>query len=551
MKIIHFFADQIEIRSGMKLKQERVHSIDLDKVPFETNQDAFYLINVHCSIGEGDKAQNQSGVAIYRHLLKRFEGNQDKLRVIFYSPLPRNILVDLKPGNFVLNLLPFIQSKYDGLFSDVLVQIINTSESEWPRFNNASENLLSGWALARQQTTSERDTGKIPLKANLLIADDEFRDWALTYLTIFDNPSAVHFPPYGSQKEFRQAWLERTAVPFISEGAAAANYVLADLYIVENHERTKPFKTREDVEEISGFKLFNALKERFPFLPYMVYSTSNKVWNQEAFREKGVWGRAVKDNSADLSNEDKIAQFEYFRQCLTRITEPEWRHAARIWTDLVQFGTRSDMKRYWWYRALPDCLDILWRCLTIIESVYSRRALFESTRISDFSGRQCAQVVNTIGGMCETLEITEGRFCLLCGQTQTKSVGAYIFMLRSFYSHELFFTAARPLEALFCIDLLLKLLMLSHPEFHDQSTERMVRDPKFVRNSNVNFLLQFEDLIARRPEIRYDPDLLTDLKASYADVTEDIISRRFCRDIENRSRVLELVQDHRSRSDGA
>lgn len=544
MKLVHIYSNQVEIRSGPEMAPEPAIPLDLTNLPFETAENAYYLINVHCSIVRNDKAQNQSGVTIYRHLLKRFAGNQDKLRVVFYSPLPQDLLVGLVPGNYVLNVLPFVQSRFDGEFFDELNKVILARKNQWPRFNNASENLLSSWAVYQAKARGAEGNSKIPLGGNLLVVDDEFADWATTYLTIFSDPGKVLFPPYGSQEEFRRAWKQDEALGFVADGAAAADYVASDLYIDENHELTKPFKTHKEIESISGFALFSEIKKRHPYLPYMMFTTSNKVWNQEAFRAEGVWGWAVKDGSTSLSEADKIAQFEYFQQCLTRLTEPEWRHAARIWKELLAFGTGSDLERYWWHSLLPDCLEILGRCLTIIESVYSRRAIFESTKISDFSGRQCAQVMNTLGGMCETLQITEGRFCLLCGQTQTRSVGAYIFMLRSFYSHELFFSTARPLEALFCLDLLLKLLMLSHSEFHDQPSERMVRDPKFASHSNVNFFLQFDDLTTRNSEIRYDRDLLSDLKASFADVTEGLISRRFYRDLRERSRVLDLVEGH-------
>ena len=45
------------------------------------------------------------------------QGKQDLLKVVFYSPLSQDFLIKLKPDNYVLKLLPFIECNYDGKFS--------------------------------------------------------------------------------------------------------------------------------------------------------------------------------------------------------------------------------------------------------------------------------------------------------------------------------------------------------------------------------------------------------------------------------------------------
>ena len=71
-----------------------------------------YVIDVHCRFTKGNKEfflQHQGGLVVYRHLLKQFEGRQDKLKVVFYSPLAAKYLVAIKPENNVLTLLPFVE----------------------------------------------------------------------------------------------------------------------------------------------------------------------------------------------------------------------------------------------------------------------------------------------------------------------------------------------------------------------------------------------------------------------------------------------------------
>src|SRR6185437_10608250 len=86
--------------------------------------DIIYVIDIHCSFwinGEFRKLQQQGGVLIYRYLLNLYQKENiiDKPKVIFYSPVCKNNLVKLKPENYVLKLLPFVQLKFekDGQFA--------------------------------------------------------------------------------------------------------------------------------------------------------------------------------------------------------------------------------------------------------------------------------------------------------------------------------------------------------------------------------------------------------------------------------------------------
>lgn len=507
-----------------------------------------FIIDVHCIFDGVKKLQEQGGVIIYRHLLKQFKECQDKLKVIFYSPIAAKYLVRLKPENYVLNLLPLIElfpidkEGKNWSFEDDLKPFIDENYN-FPQFNNASENLLSGWAAVNREKikNGNDDEAKIKLKnSNVLIIDDEFSQWAVTYLTIFDLQTGnINFPPYNSQIEFRREWKEGRAIDFICDGAKGSDVVLSDLYIEENHEDTKPYKLREDIEKISGFELLEKIKEKYPYLPYMMFTTSNKIWNAEAFQSEGIWAWAVKENSVNVSEEDKKAQFEHFADCIKKIVNPEWKFVSRIWKALIDLKSQN-LSSYWWYKNRQEAgevLKILNNCLRILDLIYSQRAMFETKYVTDFDARQSFQIFNNLGGLCEILEINYKGY-------KQKTVGCYIYHLRSFYSHKLFYKTANPLEAIFCIDMLLNLLMLNEEEFQKQSREAFVPEWKPVKNTNLNYFLQFEDFVSRGLNISNDKQLLDELKQRFKNTKTEIISKTYKETIAKNERVIQLFEAH-------
>lgn len=503
--------------------------------------DTVFVIDVHCRVaGVAEKLQLQGGVVVYRHLLKLFSEKQEKLKVLFYSPLPKKTLTNRLPENYVLNLLPFVVCNYDGQFASTLTkEIFEYESSSWPSFNNASENLLSGWALLSDADMKKGLINDPNIDLNgktLLVLDDEYFSWRETYQTIFNSKDLVGTPG-NNQVAFRKEWHEKRGAETIGVLAKKVQYVLSDLYIEENHEDTKPYKDISDIESISGFKVFKKIKSECPYIPYMMFTTSNKVWNFQAFRAEGVWAWAVKDNAHNLSREDKMAQYDHFRLCIFHLTQPEWQHAVAIWRELIRFRSKQNLYEYWWYDDCPSALDILHRCMMMLDVVYSQGRSLQTKRVSDFVGRQCSQVLNNLGGICEVLEIqTSGN--------RRKSVGAYIYHLRSFYSHELYYESAKPLETLFCVDLLLKLLQLTDVEFDNQPKDALVMERDPVVNSNVNYFLQIEDLIRRKSHINYNQQLLSDLKTSFWHIKTNIISDSYKKTKYRCDQVIKLVEKH-------
>lgn len=515
-----------------------------------------YIIDVHYRLSIRNKRlalQNQGGLTIYRILLKQFKGREDKLKVIFYSPIPAKQLVMLNPENYVLILLPFIElleeneksinSNTDWSFEDCLKDKISIyTKTGWPQLNNASENLLSGWSLSKKSLikNGEFEKAKINLIGNkALVIDDEFSSWSLTYSNIIRDAENSIFPSkYKSQKAIREAWKNGNALREIISKTSVANFVISDLYIFEDHERTRPYKTINEIRGVSGFKVFEEIKAIFPYLPYMIYTTSNKIWNVDAFRSEGIWAWAIKDNSEKLNCDDKISQFEHFQSCLLKVSIPSWKYVTKIWQELISIQSKGNLDQYWWHSDCSIALDIIKDCLLTLDAIYSQRSNFETNQISYFTARQCSQIFNNLGGLCEKLQIH-------FGGGRSKTVGAYIYMIRSFYSHELFYRNSNPLEAVFCVGLLLKFLKQSPIAFKNQpSSVKFVIEKKFVDNTNLNYLLQFEALSESVNQIKYDKELLHDLKKAFSGVSKNILSSYYKKTNKDHKWVIDLVNNH-------
>ncbi|MBX3291550.1 MAG: hypothetical protein KF881_01520 [Acidobacteria bacterium] len=526
-----------------------------------TDGTIIFLIDVHCSVLGAEKLQLQGGVVVYRHLLNLFKDKQDKLKVIFYSPLSKDLLVKLRPENYVLKLLPFIECKYDGKFDSdgqakntLSGQIAEYEPAKWPRFNNASENLLSGWAIANKKLikSGKDEEAKIPLNGmKLLIVDDEFSSWATTYLSIFciatsgrvdKNAGEVLFPPFYSQEDFRQEWSVGDGFRTILEGAEASDAVLSDLYIKENHEDTNPYKSLADLEKISGYQLFKAVKGKYPYLPYMMFTSSNKVWNADAFRSEGVWAWAVKETSVYVSEDNRRAQFDHFMDCIRKLVDPECRFIADVWKRLLELKEEHSQES-WWYTREPQALQILEECLFILDTVYSQRSTFETKKVDEFQGRLCSVVLNNLGGLSEILEINPADT-----RKHVHLVASYIWRIRSHYSHGLYYRQAFPLEVLFCADLFIGLLSLSNQAFRALSNREnwILKDNGRPTNANVNYFRQF---FAKKDEcdVTFVEGICDSLEKRFSEVYADVISDHYDRKI--RDEESKITKDNSSLAD--
>lgn len=503
-----------------------------------------YIIDVHCTFlfkGRYLRLLDQGGVVFYRHLLKRQIHSQNQMKVIFHSPFNQDQLVYLSKGeNYILKLLPFIECNFEGeeqFKREINALVEKYNKVGWPQFNNASENLLSGWALCNKESgvKNPNDYVKISLPENskLLIIDDQYREWESTYKILFYKYSdAILMPKYKTQLETRLAWDNGDAINEVLKKAEEASFVLSELYVIENHQQTKPFKDEIEVKDISGYKIFNEIKKLHPYLPYMMFTSSNKVWNYEVFSSNGLWSWAVKETSSDVSAQDKIAQYTHFSSCIDKLTHKEWQLAQVVWKKLLKLKSSNNSTK-WWYQSDSVILESIHNCLLSLDSIYSRRNTFETNYTADTIARQSANIISILGGICEELKIHFN------GDKNKKNyIGIYIYLLRSFYAHGLFYNSAKPIEVIFVIDLLL--FLLEKNDLSSINNTALVKENEHQKYTNLNYHLQFQALV--KEKMLYSNTNIQDvLVASFEGIKQDIISLKYKNTVANQKKVIDIV----------
>lgn len=297
-----------------------------------------YVIDVHCIFTYNKKQlkqQEQGGVIIYRHLLKQFEKCQDKLKVIFYSPISKEHLVALKPENYVLTLLPFVECKYEG--KEEFEAVLKEAEQKvFPLFNNASENLLSGWALSEKQTVqtnflSKEESEKplneqTPKKRSIAIIDDQLNEWETTFRKVFEPKSELRFLHYdrsqGTPNKFEKSKIVKL------DQVKDVDLVLSDFYLEEPHESNN-WMSSEQLASKSGFQLFEAIKGRKgerginKGVPYVMHTSSNKIQYYKFLEANGVDNWLIKDTRPDTPNQQKQENYFAFKREIETYTSDE------------------------------------------------------------------------------------------------------------------------------------------------------------------------------------------------------------------------------------
>ncbi len=511
-----------------------------------------YIIDVHCTFKHTKqsnerqlKLQEQGGVIIYRHLLNLYKEQQDNLKVIFYSPIPKNVLINVSKGeNYVLKLLPFIECKYDGSFEIELKKIVNGYKiSNCHKFNNASENLLSGWGINNFKKGIRNINNylkiKLPDKHKILIIDDQYSEWDNFYKEIFHNhKNSILSLKYMSQNDFRKAWDSNEAINYLLEKSKEASFVISDLYIRENHEQTKPFKNKNEIEEISGFQVFQKIKEQYPYLPYMLLTSSNKVWNYEAFNSNGIWSWCVKDNTYNLSLDDKQAQYTYFEGNLLKLCNDEWLFCITIWKKIIDLNKNvSKNKNKWWFHIDNNVLAELQECLISLDSIYSKRNSFETNYSKNLTARNSANIINILGEICETLKTT---FKYINTENNNSNyIAFYIHLLRHYYSHGNYYKLAKPIEVVFCLDLMLYILDRNNLKKIDKTIQNK---KMHQRHTNIVYHLQFMEVLKDRGDLYKNPKLQKKLLNSFDEYKNDVIGDEFNTSNLDDKRILNLIK---------
>jgi hypothetical protein len=313
--------------------------------------DVVYLINVHCVFASGDTKtkynfQQQNGVAIYRHLLKIYEDNQEKLKVAFFSPITVENLVKLKSENAVLEHHPFFHVPFKWNNCVTALQ----AKTDWKYFNNASENLLSGYSI---YASKNPDSAKIKTKdKKILFVDDQAPEWKTVFNEMVTKKEDFSFYHYQRDSSYTKGFdASKIQGNNFKNEAQNADLIISDFYLQENHEIDK-WKSAEELEYVSGFQLFKYIKNKLNAgIPMVIHTSSNKVRYFQFLDSNGLDGWITKDVRVNATAEEKELIFESLKRTIEKFTVGE---NAKIYKDLKEIWKkiqtiRKSSQNNWWY----------------------------------------------------------------------------------------------------------------------------------------------------------------------------------------------------------
>lgn len=304
--------ENIEVDSSTTLNE----TFDKYDEQFKRYKDgnSVFVIYVHCTFKGASNPQDQGGVIIYRKLLEKFKDCQDKLKVIFYSPLTKDKLVEVKPENYVLKCLPFVLWIDPENIEDLENKIKSAIEGDsFPQFNNASENLLSGWA--------ETGAKKIDLQGKkLLVIDDEWQQWKKTYETILKGSIDYFLKDVADIKaEFEK--LDNNTFPHSHlDNLADFDLIISDLYLWELHDPNE-WKPEDFINSISGFLLFKLIRDIEPAIPVIFHTTSTKFRIYETLSALGADAQIPKNINCEALKIDKTDTYKIFEESIEHSVE--------------------------------------------------------------------------------------------------------------------------------------------------------------------------------------------------------------------------------------
>lgn len=448
-----------------------------ENFPLDLTGNTIYVIDIYFTFQRSKDAQDQNGLDFYRYLLGFFHECQNRLKVVFYSPLSIEFLLRQKPENLILERSVFLQTSQHGNFARRLsgtIEQLNKNNS-WPIFNSASENLLSGYSIYK---TPDKINNKIITDVNILIVDDQIEEWVETYKVVFSSFENVKFIKYDrSIGELNKFSLDKCGQNFLRE-VRKANLVIADFYLEERHQ---PFNwmSREELQDKSGFKLFQEIRKINPAVPYIVHSSSNKIAYFKILREFGIDDWLIKDTRGGVTTEYKKFNYEVLKKVVETYSNNKnaetFKRLASIKKVIDSLKLRSE-NSFWWdskshKSVVVDILDYSWYNLRFGLSEFSLTAT-EFGRSDNFIFNS---IISELGKILELKDVEQ--------RVSIKNMLYYF--LKQFRNHISHYdiNQIRLQDCLIYFEIWIKVLTLSRDSINNK---KAFRDTKSVFAGNLN-----------------------------------------------------------------
>lgn len=201
--------------------------------------------------------------------------------------------------------------------------------------NIKSQDLFTKYLLAKTETDpgsiKERDKTlnkwveylKLNTLKVLFIDNDAKKGWNSYIKKFFD----VHFSEnYIEIDKYEDAnyYFNKNEIDEIQ----LPDIILLDLRLEDEDDR---IILPKKIDEYSGGKLLINIKKRFPFIPVIIFTASNKAWNIEALLQEGADGYYIKESPEyGISNKYSIETFKQFTSNLIKVMEKA-KYLKKIW----------------------------------------------------------------------------------------------------------------------------------------------------------------------------------------------------------------------------
>ncbi len=177
--------------------------------------------------------------------------------------------------------------------------------------------LIQKHGLIPNNVNQGENTNPIRLEGKVLYIDDNYeKGWAMVLKRILETKVNLELRCYESVINFAQK--EEQCVQEIVEiiNTEAPQLILLDLRLIP--EDDLPVKNYTNIEDFTGGRILNTIKAKFPFLPVIIFTASNKAWNMSQLFDEGADGYFIKESPTlypdeALGNEN----FQSFLKLLT------------------------------------------------------------------------------------------------------------------------------------------------------------------------------------------------------------------------------------------
>lgn len=322
-----------------------------------------FFINVNILTNVVSDELISGGILVYRYLLKilfrpaDWHEQRNNYRFVFYSFLPLQVLMSEAPETISLDIHSFIRLPFSSPELNAAIEQAWQNET----FQTLpTEQMLAGWASSLHPEPTRFATFLLGKK--IVVIDDYWKEWQVVYKFIFgeNNHYSIHFLFEGKTKEDivrifdGDGLLSAEQVNLIRE----ADLIITDLYLKETHG--EGYSTIKNAANISGYKMFQAIRHVDFVVPVLMITSSTRIWNYKIFDALGIDAWCVKPYEVEISRDVNRIYYDEFAAAIKSLLEPDFQVFIDIGRKIQDLEHNKHYQQKWWYGNIFACFQTGW-----------------------------------------------------------------------------------------------------------------------------------------------------------------------------------------------